>query len=218
MGLAVSGRYNTGRQTPDFRRADEEGFRRARRRLRPPAGGWLGMKGRTGRSPGHALLDHVPEMVTISDRGGKIVYANPATELVSGYAPEEFETLDPFEQIHPEDRPRSEEAFGELLRNPGLSLQIEHRIRHKDGTWRWVEVTFRSLFEAPEVEGLLATVRDVTESKRAEEALRASEERFRTFADTVPALIWQNDPEGPGGTFANRHFVEFAGRPAEDLL
>jgi PAS domain S-box-containing protein len=176
------------------------------------------MKGRTGRSPGHALLDHVPEMVTISDRGGKIVYANPATELVSGYAPEEFETLDPFEQIHPEDRPRSEEAFGELLRNPGLSLQIEHRIRHKDGTWRWVEVTFRSLFEAPEVEGLLATVRDVTESKRAEEALRASEERFRTFADTVPALIWQNDPEGPGGTFANRHFVEFAGRPAEDLL
>jgi hypothetical protein len=75
-----------------------------------------------------------------------------------------------------------------------------------------VVVTFASLFEDPEVDGLLATVRDVTESKQA---LRASEERFRTLADTVPALIWQNDPEGPGGTYANRHFVEFAGRPAE---
>jgi len=78
-----------------------------------------------------------------------------------------------------------------------------------------VVVTFASLFEDPEVDGLLATVRDVTESKQA---LRASEERFRTLADTVPALIWQNDPEGPGGTYANRHFVEFAGRPAEELL
>jgi PAS domain S-box-containing protein len=173
------------------------------------------MTGRSGLSPGHAPLDHVPEMVTISDRGGKILYANPATERVSGYAPEEFKTLDPFEQVHPEDRPRCEEAFGELLRNPGLSLQIEHRIRHRDGTWRWVVVTFASLFEDPEVDGLLATVRDVTESKQA---LRASEERFRTLADTVPALIWQNDPEGPGGTYANRHFVEFAGRPAEELL
>jgi PAS domain S-box-containing protein len=123
----------------------------------------------TGGSPGHALLDHVPEMVTISDREGRIVYANPATERVSGYAPEEFQSLDPFERMHPEDRPRCEEAFGELLRNPGLSLQIEHRIRHKDGTWRWVEGTFASLFEDPEVEGLLATVRDVTEGKRAEE-------------------------------------------------
>ena len=50
-------------------------------------------------------------MVTISDREGRIVYANPATERVSGYTPEEFLALDPFERMHPEDRPRCEEAF-----------------------------------------------------------------------------------------------------------
>jgi PAS domain S-box-containing protein len=127
--------------------------------------------GYAGVATGRALLDHVPEMVTISDREGKIVYANPATERVSGYTSEEFASLDPFEQMHPEDRPRCEEAFRELLRTPGLSLQIEHRVRHKDGTWHWVEVTFASLFEDPEVGRLLATVRDVTEGKRAEAAL-----------------------------------------------
>lgn len=111
--------------------------------------------GDAGVAMGRALLDHVPEMVTISDREGKIVYANPATERVSGYTPEEFASLDPFEQMHPEDRPRCEEAFRELLRTPGLSLQIEHRVRHKDGTWHWVEVTFASLFENQEVGGLL---------------------------------------------------------------
>ena len=135
------------------------------------------MAGSKGGPSGRGLLDHLPEMVTISDREGKIVYANSATKHVSGYAPDELVSLDPCDLMHPEDRPRCEEAFEELLRTPGLSLELQHRVRHRDGTWRWVEGTFASLFENPEVGGLLATVRDVTERKRADEALRESEER-----------------------------------------
>jgi PAS domain S-box-containing protein len=71
----------------------------------PAGGSGLSMAGKTGGSPGRALLDHVPEMVTISDREGRIVYANPATGHISGFAPEEFVALDPFERMHPEDRP-----------------------------------------------------------------------------------------------------------------
>jgi PAS domain S-box-containing protein len=145
-----------------------------------------GMVGRRGAPPaGLNLLDYVPEMVTISDRRGAIVYANPATERVSGYSPEEFMALDPFERMHPEDRPRCEEAFQELANALGLSISLEHRVRHKDGTWRWVEGTFSSLFDDPEVGGLLATVRDVTERKRAEEALRASEEKYHTLFESI---------------------------------
>ena len=140
------------------------------------------MVGRRGEPPaGLNLLAHVTEMVTISDRRGAIVYANPATERVSGYTPEEFVALDPFQRMHPEDRPRCEKAFEELANAPGLSIRLEHRIRHKDGTWRWVEGTFSSLFDDPEVGGLLATVRDITERKRAEEALRASEEKYHSL-------------------------------------
>ena len=84
------------------------------------------MAGETGGSPGRALLDHVPVMVTISDREGRIVYANPATGHISGFAPEEFVALDPFERMHHEDRPRCEEAFEELLSTPGLSVDMEH--------------------------------------------------------------------------------------------
>jgi PAS domain-containing protein len=79
-----------------------------------PADGGASMAGRVGGSSWLALLAHIPEMVTISDQNGRIVYANPATERVSGFTPEEFVEIDPFDQMHPDDRPRCEEAFEEL--------------------------------------------------------------------------------------------------------
>ena len=94
-----------------------------------------------------ALLAEVSDMVTVSDRAGAIVYANPATERVTGYAPEEFAALGPFSLMHPEDRPRCERAFERLLNTPGLVLEIEHRFRRKDGEWRWAEGTFASRFD-----------------------------------------------------------------------
>ncbi len=142
-------------------------------------------------------------MVTVSDREGRIVYANAATKHVSGFAPEEFASRNPFDSIHPEDRLRCEGAFGELMRNPGLSLELEHRVRHKDGSWRWVEGTFRSLFDDPEVGGLLATVRDVTERKRREAntafmaEVRHDLASLRNIGDTMDEL-----GERIGGFFA----------------
>lgn len=142
-----------------------------------------------------ALLDGVASMVTVSDRDGRIVYANAATERVSGYAPEEFAGLDPFDSMHPEDRPRCEEAFERLAKTPGLSLELEHRVRRKDGEWRWVEATFTSLFDDPAVAGLVATVRDVTERKGAEAALTESEERLRLAAEAAGLGHWEFVPE-----------------------
>src|SRR5688500_20318722 len=117
----------------------------------------VGRKG--GPLAGRNLLAHLPEMVTISDREGRIVYANPATERVSGYTPEEFLARDPFERMHPEDRPRCEEAVEELANTPGLSLRLERRVGHKGGTWHWVAGPFARLCDHRDERGVLATVR-----------------------------------------------------------
>ena len=54
------------------------------------------------------------------------------------------------------------------------------------------------------------------ERARAESALRASEERFRTLSDASPALIWQNNARGEN-FFINQHFLDFAGMSAEEM-
>src|SRR3712207_5434097 len=54
------------------------------------------------------------------------------------------------------------------------------------------------------------------ERARAEEALRASERRFRTLADTAPALIWQNDARGEN-VFINQQFLDYTGTSAEEI-
>lgn len=123
-----------------------------------------------------ALLAKSADMMTVSDREGRITYASPSTERVSGYSAAEFVARHPFETIHPDDRSRCEAAFAHLLATPGLSLDLQHRVLHKDGTWHWVEGTFTNLFDDPMIEGLVANVRDITARKEAEERLRDAAE------------------------------------------
>jgi PAS domain S-box-containing protein len=136
-----------------------------------------------------ALLDKGTDMITVSDRNGVILYASPTTERVSGYTAEEFRGSNPFlESIHPDDLPRCREAFARLLATPGLSLNLQHRARHRAGEWRWFEGTFTSLFHDPSVGGLVANVRDITERKQAEaerERLLQAEQAARAEAEAA---------------------------------
>lgn len=113
------------------------------------------------------------DMITISDPTGKIVYASPTTLRVTGYTPEEFMQQHPFASIHPDDRPLCEEAMQQLAATSGLTLELQHRFLHKDGTWHWLEGAFTSLYHDPAIGGVVANVRDITERKAAEAALQS---------------------------------------------
>ena len=140
------------------------------------------------------LLAKGTDMITISDRDGNIIYASPSTERVSGYTADELRGSNPFaNSIHPEDLDLCREAMERLIATPGLTLTLQHRARHKSGGWRWFEGTFTSLFHDPSVGGLLANVRDITERRQAEDALRESEEWLGLAQRAARSGTWEWD-------------------------
>lgn len=130
-----------------------------------------------------ALVDKGADMMTITDATGNVIYASPSTERVSGYSAAEFMSRNSLETIHPDDLVHCLEALQQLASTRGLSLDLTHRFRHKDGSWHWAEGVFTSLFHDPAIGGIVANVRDVTQRKTAECATRESEERFRLLVE-----------------------------------
>src|SRR5439155_1139747 len=78
--------------------------------------------------------------VTITDVPGRILYTNAAEAAMHGHDDEEVgATIDEwFQRIHPEDRERVQRRIEEHLQGRSPRFEDEHRMRHKDGTYRWV--------------------------------------------------------------------------------
>ncbi len=73
---------------------------------------------------------------------------------------------------------------------------IRMRFRHKDGSWRTIEGSGRNLLQDPKVSGIVINFRDITENVKVEEAVKASEERFRTLIEKATDVVIVLDPTG----------------------
>jgi PAS domain S-box-containing protein len=113
------------------------------------------------------------------DAEGGIDYGSPTTARLLGFAPEELVGRNGFELVHPEDVEQAWCLFGRLLQAPGGSNTAAYRFRHKDGSWRWLEVTGTNLLADPAVQAVVVNYRDVTERRRLEEELRRHAEELQ---------------------------------------
>jgi PAS domain S-box-containing protein len=101
-----------------------------------------------------------------------------------------------WQRIHPDDRDRAREAAEHALREK-RGYSIEFRIVLPDGTVKHLETMSHPVFSASgELVEITVTHIDLTERKRAEEALRESEAKFRDFADNAPVFLWSDLPDG----------------------
>ena len=117
------------------------------------------------------ISENAADMIALVDKSGRRLYNSPAYSKVLGYSLEELQTTSSLEQVHPDDQQRVLEA-AEKARRTGRGQQLEYRMRHKDGTWRILESTASAIRNSRgEIEQLVIVNRDVTERKRAEEAL-----------------------------------------------
>src|SRR5574341_1461727 len=126
-----------------------------------------------------ALVKHSSDVITIIEAGGNLLYVSPRSEGVAGYKGEDLIDGNLRDFLHPDDSERVLEALAALLPTPGKTAQLEFRVRHRDDSWLHMESALTNLLNEPSVAGIVINSRNITERKKAEEALRDSEERLR---------------------------------------
>jgi PAS domain S-box-containing protein len=119
------------------------------------------------------LVEHSADVILVLTVDHRCRFASPAVRPVLGYEPDEVLGGDVIPLHHPEDLPRAAAMLGEAAANPGVPARAEVRLRHKDGTWRWMAVVATNLLADPTVGGIVCNLHDVTE--RTEAALATAE-------------------------------------------
>jgi PAS domain S-box-containing protein len=115
-------------------------------------------------------------------------------------------------RVHPEDQEASQRALETVVETGHAT--IEYRIRTKRDEYRWLRDEMRFVKDGDGA--IVGTVVDVTERRRAQEALRVSDERFRAMSNASPLGVFMTDPEG-SVVYVNNKLTEITGAPHEDL-
>jgi diguanylate cyclase (GGDEF)-like protein/PAS domain S-box-containing protein len=130
-----------------------------------------------------SLVQNSVDVNMILDANGAVDYESSSVERVLGFRPEDRIGRSAFEFIHPDDLARGSELLGDVVRAPGAMASGEFRLRHADGSWRWLEIVGKNLFDDPAVGGLVVNYRDITTRKTLEDELR-----HQAFHDSLTGL------------------------------
>lgn len=134
-----------------------------------------------------AMLEHTAEMITVLDPDGTIRFSNAAAGRLTGLSGADVNGRFAFDLIHPDDMERVAQAYDTALRTPGPSERVEFRIRFADGTWHDVEATVNNLIDTQPIDGLVVSLRDITDRKAAEA------KREKLIANLSDVIVVLND-------------------------
>ena len=180
---------------------------------------WRTKKDATGDHSWHRqLVDTAPEGILVNDEQGVITYANAHMAEVLGVQTGKLIGRKIEEFFLPEDLAAERVRAANL--SSGRRQQFDRRLRRADGAEIQVlACCSRITSETPigRTHVTLALMTDITERKRAELALRCSEERFRSLFDGIPAGVYQTTPEGRV-LWANPALVGMLGFATEEQL
>lgn len=141
------------------------------------------------------ILEHSSDFIMVGDEAGKLSYVSPAVERILGYDHEELIGTNAFDFVHPDDVDRAIASLGDIIKENGREDRLNFRVKHQDGSWRWVEARRRNLLKDPVIEGVLVSVRDITERKQKEKDLERRKKQLQGILDSVDAAIWMRDLE-----------------------
>jgi|GEM_PF-1903561 len=144
-----------------------------------------------------ALVENSLDSVAIIRPDGSNIYVSPSVTSVLGYTDQEIMKINLFDLLHDDDKPFVAEEMQYIINNPGVSIKGHiSRIKHKDGSWRWVESSITNLLDDPAVKGIVNNFRDITQKKDAEEILLKEKELSEAIINSLPGIFYLFNQKG----------------------
>ena len=118
-----------------------------------------------------SLIENASDAIAIISAEGKFVFASESHRNVLGYEAAELEGRDIMELVHEDDIAVANREFERLSAEPGGSVHMTLRCRHKDGSWRRLDSRARNLLHDPAIRGIVSASRDITQQHTLEAEL-----------------------------------------------
>ncbi len=168
-----------------------------------------------------AMIERISDGISLVGPEGKVFWQSPSAYRLSGYPPEEVLGRNGFEFVHPDDAAQLGPVLADLLATPGKNVTAEFRIRHKSGSWRWMEAIGTNLLADPNLRAVVLNYRDITERNEALEQIRFQASLLGQVRNAVIAtdkdlrIVFWN--EAAISMFGWR-FSEVLGKNVQDML
>ncbi len=144
----------------------------------------------------YSLPTGVPRFTSVrKNEMGVITKIDEALSEILGWTPEEIEGRRSLEFVHPDDHTLAIDNWVQMLTHPGPARRVRHRMRRKDDSWVWFEVTNHNLLHDPDHRCVIGEMVDISDEMAAHEALRAREQLLDRLAEAVPVGLFQIDTE-----------------------
>ncbi len=165
-----------------------------------------------------ALTEDSLDVISIVDRDGTYIYLSPSVERVTGFAPKDLVGKSIYSLMHADDVPDAKQTLQRAIDNPGQLVKFQYLLQYKDGSWHHHEANAQNRFADPDIRGLVAHSRDVSDRWRAEEELRKSEKQYRLLFHNNPNPMWVFDLETLAFLEVNESAIEHYGYTREEFL
>jgi PAS domain S-box-containing protein len=164
------------------------------------------------------LIDILPDAVCLIHPKGRLLAANSQAALMLGFADtEELLQKNIYDLTPPEEHERIRSDITMALK-AGIHRNAEYTMLKKNGEPFRVELSATvALGASGQSNGLLSVVRDITERQRAQQALQASEERFRQLAHHIHEVFWMSDADRTQFIYVSPAYEEIWGQTCESL-
>jgi PAS domain S-box-containing protein len=111
-----------------------------------------------------AMIENSTDVIAVMDRQGKVLYASPASERVTGFTPKELKTMDLQTRLSDDNTEEVKQFYTDVLQTQAKAKTLVHKFLNKQGEWLWIENTLTNLLHHSSVKGVVSNFRDVTET------------------------------------------------------